>query len=344
MEVKKVLVTGATGYIGSWVVKYLLEDGYEVNITVRNKSKKEKYAHLVKIAEEAKAKLNVFEADLMKEGSFVEPMQNCEVVYHIASPFIINNIKDPQKQLINPALEGTRNVLNTVNKTETVKRVVLTSSVVAVYGDAKDMSYNGLTEFNEEYWNTTSNLKHQPYAYSKVLAEREAQKMADSQSRWSLSIINPGFVMGPSLTGQTGSGSFEFMNDLISGKQKMGVPNLTLTYVDVRDIAKAHILAAEKNSDGRHCIVDKSLTMLDTANILREKFGSKYKLPKTELPKFMLYLFGWTQGVSARFISRNVGYNIKINNSKSKDMLGLEYRPVENSFAEMVEQMERVSA
>ncbi|MCB0495184.1 MAG: aldehyde reductase [Cyclobacteriaceae bacterium] len=341
MEKSKVLVTGATGYIGGWVVKYLLEEGYTVHITVRDKSKKKKYEHLLKLADQSKGTLQVFEADLLDGNSFIEPMKDCEVVFHIASPFIINNIKDPQTQLIDPALEGTRNVLNAVNTTESVKRVVLTSSTVAICGDNADMKDQGLKAFTEQHWNTTSNLKHQPYAFSKVLAEKEAQKIADAQSRWSLSVINPGFVMGPSLAGSTSSGSFEFIRDYLSGKLLTGVPMLVFSYVDVRDVARAHILAAEKNSDGRHIITNKSFSMLEVSKILKGSAKKKGLLPKFQAPKFMLYIIGPLFGLSSKFVSRNIGYSIQFDNSKSKEKLGLEYRSIETALKEMVEQMEK---
>lgn len=341
MKAKHVLVTGATGYIGGWVVKYLLEDGNKVNITVRDKSKVDKYAHLQKIADNSSGELAIFEADLLKEGSFLEPMQNCEVVFHVASPFVINNIKDPQKQLVDPALKGTKNVLNAVNQTDSVKRVVLTSSVVAVYGDSKEMSDLGIEKYNESYWNTTSNLKHQPYSYSKVLAEKEASIISEQQDRWSLSVINPGFVMGPSLNGPTSSGSYDFIGDYISGKQKMGVPLLYFGYVDVRDVAKAHILAADKNSDGRHLTVNKSYTMMEVANMIRAKYGKQFALPAMEMPKFLIYLFGWTQGITLKYISRNIGYPLYFDNTKTKEVLGMEYRPIEKAIEEMVEQLKK---
>ena len=169
-KTKSIFVTGGTGYIGSWVVKNLLEDGYTVNLTVRDKSRKEKYEHLQNIADASIGKLELFEADLLVDGSYREAMQGCEVVFHMASPFMIHGIKDPQKQLVDPALKGTANILNAVNETESVKRVVLTSSVVSIYGDAVDAEKVPGGIFTESVWNTTSTIKNKPYPYSKVIA------------------------------------------------------------------------------------------------------------------------------------------------------------------------------
>ena len=94
---KQILVTGGSGYIASWVVKYLLEEGHTVHTTVRDKSKKDKYIHLEEIANNSKGKLVVFDADLMKKDSFLEAMMGCELVIHMASPFFVVGIKDAQK-------------------------------------------------------------------------------------------------------------------------------------------------------------------------------------------------------------------------------------------------------
>ena len=104
-------------------------------------------------------------------------MTDCELVIHNASPFKMWKIKDPQNELINPALEGTRNVLSTANKTQSVKRVVHTSSIVAIYGDAVDIGNAPNKIFTENEWNTTSSLTQQPYSYSKTIAEKEAWKI-----------------------------------------------------------------------------------------------------------------------------------------------------------------------
>lgn len=337
---KPIFVTGGTGYIGSWVVKNLLEDGYTVNLTVRDITRKEKYEHLQIISDASTGLLNLFEADLLIEGSYKEAMKDCEVVFHMASPFLINGIKNPQKQLVDPALKGTANILNSVNETESVKRVVLTSSVVSIYGNAVEAKKIPDGVFTESMWNTTSNIKNNAYPYSKVMAEIEAWKISEEQSRWDMVVINPGFVMGPSLTANSDSASIGFMLDMVNGKNKMGVPYLEFGMVDVRDIANAHINAAKiENANGRNIVVNTSITMLKFADILREKYGNTYPLPKSLLPKFILYLVGWTQGVSWEFVSKNVGYPLKFDNSKSKKELGIDYLPIEKTLVDHLEQL-----
>ena len=125
---KPVLVTGGSGYVASWIIKMLLEKGINVNATVRDPTDSKKVDHLNTLAKGSTGKLKLFKSDLLDAGSFDEPMQGCELVIHTASPFIFTTPKDPEKELIRPAKEGTRNVLNSAKKCATVKRVVLTSS------------------------------------------------------------------------------------------------------------------------------------------------------------------------------------------------------------------------
>ena len=263
-----ILVTGATGYIASWIIKLLVDDGYTVHGTVRSLANKDKIAHLLEIDKNGNGKLKLFEADLLDEGSFQVAMQNCELVIHTASPFFIQGIKNAQDQLITPALEGTRNVLNTVDKSESVKRVVLTSSVVAIYGDAIDVKSTGSGVFDEKIWNTTSTDSHQPYSLSKTLAEKEAWKMADAQKVWDLLVINPGFVMGPSLSKRVDSTSIDFMRSMVNGKFATGLPDFYFSIVDVRDVAKAHINAGMlEKASGRHILVAEAKRAIEMAKI-----------------------------------------------------------------------------
>ena len=332
-----VIVTGGTGYIGSHVVKQLLEKGYNVRLTARDKSKTYKYEHLQKIADENPGSLEVYEADLLKEASFDEAAKGSDAIIHMASPFSLK-FKDAVKELIEPAVEGTRNVLGAANRSGTVRKVVLTSSVAAVHGDNIDMKELGLTEFTEEHFNQSSSPEHQPYSYSKVMAEKEAWKMAGEQSQWKLVVINPSFVMGPPVTLNTNSESIQFMKDMIGGKFLTGAPALSFGYVDVRDVATAHLLALEKeDAEGRHILAERVMDMWEFSRMIKKLYPGKYKLPLMRAPKFMLYLVGPLFGLTAKFVKRNVGYPIKLNNKKSMEKLGLSYTPMEKTLKDMIE-------
>lgn len=335
-----ILVTGATGYIASWVIKQLLEQGHTVHATVRDLNKKANVQHLEKMAAQSTAELKFFQANLLDEGSFDQAMQGCEIVIHMASPFLVTNFKDPIKDLVDPAVKGTINVLNSVNRTESVKRVVLTSSIASTYGDAIDILKTQNNSFDESHWNTTSNAEHQPYYYSKVAAERKAWDMQQKQSRWDLVCINPALVIGPSLTPSTQSGSVEVLQQFGNGVTRFGVPKIWSALVDVRDVADAHIKAAFQDEvNGRYIISAKSLSLLEMGQVLTAHFGKKYPFPKMETPKFLVKAVGPFLGHSRKYVELNVGYPIYFNAQKSIDELGLQYRDVESSLVEHFQQL-----
>ena len=336
---KPVLVTGGTGYLASWIVKQLLDQGFEVRTTVRNLAQKDKFAHLTELAVKSKGILQFFEADLLKKGSFAEAMTGCELVIHTASPFKISGIKNAQKELVEPALEGTRNVLDSVNATESVKRVVLTSSVAAIFGDAIDIRNTEKGIFTEEHWNTTSSSEHQPYPYSKVLAEKLAWQMAEKQSRWDLLVINPGFIMGPSLSKRTDSTSIEIMIQLATGKFKTGVPSGNMSFVDVRDVAKAHILAGfTPNASGRHICTSADKSFLDLANVIRADYP-EFPLPKKFVPKWLFGLIAPMVGFTRKYVKLNVGFDLVMDNSYIKKDLGMEFIPFKQTIADHFKQL-----
>ena len=337
-----ILVSGATGYVASWIVKYLIDEGYTVHGTVRNTSDEEKNAHLLQIGENGKGKLILFEADLLKENSFDEAIKGCELVIHTASPFLIKGINNADKQLIGPALEGTRNVLHAANNAASVRRVVLTSSVVAIYGDAIDVRKTSNGIFTEKDWNTTSTKTHLPYNLSKTLAEKEAWRIAKEQDRWDLLVINPGFVMGPSLSKRIDSASIDFMRSLINGKFASGLPDFYFSLVDVRDVAKAHINAGfREKASGRHILIADVKRAIEMAEILREKFHDKYKLPKAVLPNFLVYLIGPFMDLPWKQLKRNLSVPFKLDNSYSKTDLDITYTSLKQTLTEHAEQIDR---
>lgn len=339
MILSPVVLTGATGYLGSHILQQLLEKEYEVRITTRNLERTQKDELIKKLMAKYPNKIHVYEADLLKEGSYDEVMKGARSLIHAASPFKIEGIKNPKKELVDPAVIGTRNVLNAASKGD-VERVVQTSSIVAVYGDAIDVEMIEGDSFSEKNWNATSSISHQPYNYSKTVAEKEALALSLT-SKWSLASINPGFILGPSLTQRTDSTSIDFMLNLLNGKMAMGMPDLYFGVVDVRDVAKAHILALENTElKGRFICSNKSLTMLEMSNILRQEFGKEYKIGSKVLPKFLFYILGpLMAGLTWSYVKKNIGVPLKFDNTRSKEVLGMEYRPIEKTILDHAHQL-----
>jgi len=333
-----VLVTGGSGYVASWIVRYLLEDGHTVRATVRNPDKPTGLEHLHALSTDHPGRLTLHKADLLDEGSFTEAMQGCELVIHTASPFLLGRIRDADRQLVKPALEGTRNVLSSVNATESVKRVVLTSSTVAICGDNIDMK--GKATFTEEDWNTTSTADHQPYPYSKTIAEREAWAMQGAQSRWDMVTIHPGLVLGPSLTTSSHSGSMTTMRHFADYTLATGAPALQISVVDVRDVARAHITAGfTPEAHGRYITSSETVTMLQIGRILRSSFGFSLSFPTFEAPKPMIKLAAPVAGLTRKFVELNVGWPVAFDSSRTTKELGIEFRPAEESVVEHFQQM-----
>jgi nucleoside-diphosphate-sugar epimerase len=337
---KPVLVTGGSGYMASWIIKMLLEDGISVNATVRDPLDEKKINHLTAMAKGSPGKLKFFKADLLDSGSFDEAMRGCELVIHTASPFFLTHTNNPEKELLKPALEGTRNVLETAKRNSSVKRVVLTSSVVAIFGDNADLKFTPGGVFNENGWNQTSSAGHQPYPYSKTIAEKEAWIIAKEQDQWDLVTLNPGWILGPSLSKRVDSLSISMMIQFGNGTYKMGGPKILNGIVDVRDVASAHIKAGfTPTASGRHILVSGVASLLDLADILRKYFGEAYPFPGREVPKFIFWILAPMFGFTRKYVSRNVGFPVRFDNSYSKEDLGMKYIPVEQTVKDHFQQI-----
>ncbi|EAV45505.1 putative dehydrogenase [Stappia aggregata IAM 12614] len=334
------LVTGATGYVAGWLVKELLDAGITVHAAVRDPGDTRKTAHLQEIAATSPGTLRFFKADLLNEGSYAEAMAGCAIVFHTASPFT-TSVRDPQRELVDPAVKGTGNVLETAARTPGVKRVVVTSSCAAIYTDAIDCSKAPGGVLTEDVWNTSASLDYQPYSYSKTLAEQEAWKIAEAQDRFKLVTVNPSLVIGPALNDRPTSESFNIVRQMGDGTMKRGAPKLGLGVVDVRDLARAHMEAGfREDADGRHIISGHNTNILELGKALIEKYGDRYPVPRQSLPKWIVWLVGPIVGdISRKFVANNVDVKWRADNTKSKRALGMTYRPMKTSMEEMFQQM-----
>ena len=108
----------------------------------------------------------------------------------------------------------------------------------------------------------------------------------------------------------------------------------------MRDVALAHIVASEKeSSQGRHIIANEPFSILQITNFLKELYGKQFKLPKSEAPKWLTYLIGPLFGVTRKFVKRNIGYPLFLDNEKSKQSLGIEYTSMKKTLDDMVKSL-----
>ena len=333
-----VLVTGATGFVAGWIIRRLLEEGVTVHATVRDPGDAGRLRHLNALPRAHGAELRFFGADLLGNGSFAEAMAGCGVVFHTASPFT-STVKDPERELIEPALLGTRNVLNQARKTDSVRRVVLTSSCAAIYTDAADCADAPGGILTEAIWNTTASLEHQPYSLSKTLAEAEAWKLAEG-AHFRLVALNPCLIMGPAIGGRPTSESFSIMERVGKGDFRFGAPRLGLGFVDVRDVAEAHLAAAFlPDAEGRNIVAAHDADLLSALMTLQPKYGRAFRLPTRAAPKFLLWLLAPRLGLTRKFVSRNVDVPWRADNGKGRRELGLTYRPLQDTMQDMFQYM-----
>ncbi|CAN4123163.1 unnamed protein product [Withania somnifera] len=274
MATKTVCVTGASGYIASWLVKFLLQRGYTVKATVRDPNDSKKTEHLTSL-DGAKERLHLFKANLLEEGAFDAVVDGCEGVFHTASPFYLG-AKDPQEELIDPAVKGTLNVLGSVAKTPSVRRVVLTSSVAAVAFNGKPRTPEVVVD--ETWWSDPDFCRESQlwYVLSKTLAEDAAWKFVKERA-FDMVTINPAMVIGPLLQ-PTLNTSCAAILQLLNGAETY--PNSTLGWVNVKDVALAHVLAFENPSaNGRYLMVESVAHYSEMVKILRELYPTM-RLPE----------------------------------------------------------------
>ncbi len=336
---RPVCVTGASGFIAAQIVADLLQAGYRVRGTVRNLESR--------LARDPAAtwpgagdRIALFAADLLAPGSFDAAVAGAGCVLHTASPFILD-ARDPEREIVRPAVAGTREVLAAAARSGTVRRVVLTSSMAAI----TDEPARGhvLTEAD---WNGKSSLSRNPYYYSKTLAEKEAWRfMAEEEPGFDLVVLNPFIVVGPSLVPSLGTSNKMFV-DMMSGAYPV-IMSLTWGFVDVRDVARAHVRAMEApTAAGRYICAGETITMREVVTMLRADGYGRYRLPRIGLDSpsgdRLMRLAAHTRPRGVRdYLLSHIGRELRFDNAKIRRELGLEFRPLATTIRETVRDLER---
>lgn len=294
MEGKKVCVTGAGGYIASWLVKLLLSKGYKVNGTVRDPDN-QKNDHLKKL-DMASKNLQLFKADVLNYDELFEAIQGCEGVFHVASPVPgIRVVPNPEALLsaehqngddvITPALTGTLNVLKACSEAG-INRVLLVSSSVTI----RNLSWPKDKVMDESCWSEEIFLRETKHWYglSKTLAERAAWEYSKTTGL-NLVTVCPSMVYGPQLQ-TTVNATSQMLLNIVKGTSEVMEDKLWY-FVDVRDVADALLLVYETSeASGRYICSAHPGYLHDIITKLKSIYPRyKYQQNFTELgPEYLL--------------------------------------------------------
>ena len=328
----RVCVTGAAGFIAGHVIIDLLDDGHVVHATVRHLGDDAKRAHLDVLKERYSGKLQCFEADLLEPGSLDAALEGCDALIHTATAVILA-APDPQKQIIDVAVKGTQNVLDSVARTPSVKRIVMTSSIAAVMSyDQQDRTYT------EDDWCTSDDIGLDPYGMGKTQSERLLWQFVDEHAdRVQAVAINPSVVIGPPLAKHHIRSSLSFIRDLVGWTYPACAP-MRLHLVDVGDVSKGHVraLTSDKAVGQRIIFSDRQKSILEISKVL----SRQYKTPMRELPRLILYIAAYLDKRFSLPLARaSANLHYEFGSNRPMELLGINLRNTEESILEAAETM-----
>ena len=327
---EKVLVTGATGFIGLHCIKQLLDRGYSVNGTLRSQDRQTEVVDSLERNNTPTRHLSLFEVDLNRDSGWDSAIRDCNYVLHVASPFVLTD--EDEDFFVKPAVEGVQRALK-FSKKHNVKKVILTSSFAAIHETLNDRQES----FNEEDWSNPNKPGISFYAKSKTRAELAAWEFMEMENPdFSLTVINPVLVMGPSLSKDVGT-SNSLVKNMINGSVP-GTPKIHIGIVDVRDVASAHILAMESSgANGERIIVsEKELWVHEVAAILRD--AGFNKTPKVVFPKWLMKIVALFRKDLALMIPM-IGKRRDVSSSKARELLGWKPMKAELSIIDTAQQL-----
>lgn len=276
---KKVLLTGISGFIGQHCAVELLKNGYAVRGSVRSLSKTEGITATIEKEVDPKGNLEYCELDLLNDTGWDAAVSGCDLVMHVASPFFSKIPKD-ENELIKPAVEGTQRALNAAHKAG-IKRVVLTSSMVAMLG-----TVTGDEHIDQGSWTQTDAKNATAYLKSKTLAEKSAWDFVKDKSM-ELVTIHPGPVYGPSLSNNLSGESMTLFKRLLNGEMKQLI-HASINMSDVRDVARIHVQALEnREAAGNRFIVatERAHSFSEMTQLMKSK---GYQVSTSIAPTFLV--------------------------------------------------------
>ena len=328
-----VLVTGISGFIASHVTSKLLEQGYSVRGTVRNKKKGQRIVEALASNGSDTSKLELVETDLSQDTGWKSAVKDCRYVQHIASPFPLDAPVN-REALVPAARAGAMRVIEQALGAG-AERIVMTSSLVSMMGQPGRSNHMLI---KEEDWSDPDWKPLTAYPVSKTRAERAAWDYVNSQNlKTRLTTVCPGLVFGPD-TYANGGASLEIIKGLFSGKFPM-MPRIAYPIVDVRDCASLHVKAMSAPNAGGRRLMSASDTywISGIAEVLRNAYPNA-NLPKREMPNTLVKLAGLFDS-SIRSIVPDVGTFHEADAGYVTSLTGVMPRPAKEAILAAAESL-----
>ena len=328
-----VLVTGASGYIGSHIVANLLSKGRAVRGTVRDASDPERVEHLRAMEVAGGGSLELVEMDLLDVDSVRSAVSGCRSVIHTAAVVVLKS-KRPQEKIVDPSVIGTKNVLDAIDASGSVEHLVHTSSTAAI----RPQNWSDGETLTTESWADDATLENNPYGLAKFSSERIVRDWHEKRegSGPRMVTINPCVVLGPPLSKRHLDGSPSFVMTLLNRDIPAVVP-MHISIVDVRDVAEAHVRALTKGSDaGRYLVVSGQMWFRDIAKTLK-KANPDMNIPTMQLPYSLSLLVSlFHPKISLAWAKTHLGKRLFWDASPAERDLGMVWRSPELSLLETV--------
>ena len=323
MPTAKVLVTGASGFIAKHCIAELLRKGFAVKGTLRDMGRADAVRASVARAGADASGMEFVTADLLRDDGWQQAMQDCTYVLHVASPFPLQEPRNPE-DLIRPAREGALRVLKAATQAG-IKRVVMTSSVVAITLPWPEAPQGHV--FTEADWTNAERPDITAYIKSKTLAERAAWDYVKVEPRApELAAVNPAIVLGPA-TDTDISSSHEVIKLMAEGAYP-AAPKVGFPISDVRDVAATHVLAmTTPGAAGKRFLTASGfLRLIEVGRLVADTLPDlKDKVPGRELPDWVVRLVAvFDRRLKA--VIPDLGHPRPVSNAQAQSVLGQTFR------------------